>query len=232
MSKASWDLFYTHQHTPTCPLLFVILRIVCRRLSPLIGWWVVADQPVTVDVAFVAAVCGVLMVDSQQGAFHQLIFECVNKLLCLGKNEGRGRKKWRLYVACEQDVLFMCLCLPHLLNQAVQDLQQPAGVQLQRDGQQLLSEPEDQRLQLGNAGEQLLRSGAFILGVRDGAGERGIKCTVNKSEYKTVRTAINYKVLFKRTVLLVLYVIPNFLQIMYISHHSQPFCKLCWCVLD
>lgn len=58
------------------------------------------------------------------------------------------------------------------MRQAVQDLQQPGDAELQTDGEQLLGEPEDQRLQLGHAGQQPPGSGALIRGVRDRAGER------------------------------------------------------------
>lgn len=91
----------------------------------------------------------------------------------------------------------MCLlvCLsprPHLSSQAVQDQLQPGGAQLQRDGQQLLSEPEHQRLQLGHAGQQLPRSGALVLGVRDGAGER-------KTEERALKTKSTNKSIYQST---------------------------------
>lgn len=79
----------------------------------------------------------------------------------------------------KQNVLPAFFFTPHLSSQAVQHLLQPRSVQLQRDGEQLLSEPEDQRLQLGNARQQLPGSGALVPRVRDGAGERdgGVKAS-------------------------------------------------------
>lgn len=80
----------------------------------------------------------------------------------------------RLYVVMMSPVFFFFSFSPHLLRQTVQNLLQPGHVQLQRDRQQLLSQPEHQRLQLGHAGQQLPRSGALIPGVRDRSeGERG-----------------------------------------------------------
>lgn len=70
--------------------------------------------------------------------------------------------------------VFFFFFSPHLLRQTIQNLLQPGHVQLQRDRQQLLSQPEHKRLQLGHAGQQLPCSGALITGVRDRAeGEGG-----------------------------------------------------------
>lgn len=48
----------------------------------LIGGTVLTQQPVAVDVAAVG-VCDALVMDLQQGAFYQLLFERVHKLLGL-----------------------------------------------------------------------------------------------------------------------------------------------------
>ena len=76
-------------------------------------------------------------------------------------------------------LFFFFFFSPHLLRQTIQNLLQPGHVQLQRDRQQLLSQPEHQRLQLGHAGQQLPRSGALVPGVRDRSeGEREINSIV------------------------------------------------------
>lgn len=79
------------------------------------------------------------------------------------------------YGACylsKKNVLPVFSFPAHLLSQAVQHLLQSSSVQLKRDGEKLLSESEDQRLQLGHVAQQLPGSAALVLGVRDGAGSR------------------------------------------------------------
>ncbi|KAF3837526.1 hypothetical protein F7725_004990 [Dissostichus mawsoni] len=56
---------------------------------------------------------------------------------------------------------------PHLLREAVEHRLQSGVVLLQRDGEQLLSESENERLQLGNVSQKLPGSGALLLGMFD-----------------------------------------------------------------
>lgn len=62
-----------------------------------------------------------------------------------------------------------CLFSTHLLSQVLERPLQSASVKLQRRGQQLLREPKDQRLQLGDAGQHLSGSGALARGKGAGA---------------------------------------------------------------
>lgn len=89
------------------------------------------------------------------------------------RSGGRQSMRKRQISWCPNDcrLAVFFLFLPHLFRQAAQDLPQPGGVQLLRDGEQLLCEPEDQRLQLGHPCQQLLGSRALLLGVRDTSGE-------------------------------------------------------------
>lgn len=108
---------------------------------------------------------------------------------------------FNFYAAChlpKKNVLPVFSFPAHLLSQAVQHLLQSRSVQLQRDGEQLLSKAEDQRLQLGHVAQQLPGSAALVLGVRKGAGGRCRRKTVTvlKCKYRTEVLVFFYCITF------------------------------------